>query len=97
MISFICKTKNELWSGIIKRFITHENYYEILIESRSSIYMIIGKTSRGIFACFPDIGVGCNLVDLKDTFWNTEKLVHILGKADGFTVAEALKNIKDKI
>lgn len=97
MIEFICKKNNEVWHGKIKKFITHGNHFELMIESRSSIFMIIGKTSRGLFACFPDLELGCHLVNLKDVYWNTEKLTYILGVADGITVLEALRKIKDKI
>jgi len=44
----------------------------------------------------PDFGAGCHLVDLKDRFWNTEKLSDVLGEVDGITVAEALYALADK-
>jgi hypothetical protein len=93
-MKFKCNTKfgekKEEWIGSIKFLKEHKNCYEIFIESRSSIMVILGETSRGKFACMPDFGVGCHLVDLKDTFWNTERLVDVLGKIDGITVASAL-------
>jgi hypothetical protein len=49
--------------------------------------VVLGPTSRGGFACFPDFNIGRHLVNLKDKFGNTEKLVEVLGKADGLTVA----------
>lgn len=94
MITFNCSAKFgkkiEKWSGFISRYINHDGYYEILIESRSGIMVIFGKTSLGGFACMPDFEAGCHLVSLKDKFWNTEKLTRVLGKVDGITVAEAL-------
>lgn len=91
------KLENEEWEGVIKKFIAYESHYEIWIESRSSIMVLIGKTSRGAFACMPDFGTGCHLVDLNDKFWNTERLTEVLGKADGITVATALYALADSI
>ena len=67
------------------------------IDSRSGILVIFGRTTQGGFACMPDFGAGCHLVNLKDRFWNTEKLTEVLGKVDGITVAEALFAISDAI
>jgi hypothetical protein len=91
------ETEREKWEGVIKKCEKHEGHFEIMIESRSSIMVLFGKTSRGGFACIPDFGVGCHLVDLRDKFWNTEKLVEVLGKADGITVATALYTLADFI
>ena len=91
------ETKNENWSGVITKCVKFIGYYEIMIESRSSIMVLFGKTSRGGFACIPDFGVGCHLVELENIFWNTEKLVEVLGKVDGITVATALYTLADKI
>ena len=91
------ETESEKWEGVIKKFVKYDGYFEIMIESRSSLMVLFGKTSRGGFACIPDFGVGCHLVDLKDKFWNTEKLVEVLGTADGITVATALYALADLI
>jgi hypothetical protein len=89
--------KNERWEGSITNYIRYESHCEITIQSRSSIMVLFGNTSRGGFACMPDFGAGCHLTDLKDIFWNTEKLVEVLGKVDGITVATALYNLADTI
>jgi len=100
-IKFICidqtGTLDEKWEGVIKTCEKYEGYFEIMIESRSSIMVLFGRTSRGGFACMPDFGAGCHLVDLGDKFWNTEKLIEILGRADGITVATALYTLADFI
>jgi hypothetical protein len=93
---FKCTIGNEHWKGKIKRFVDYGNYYEVFIESRSSIYILFGKTSRGGFVCAPDYNVGCHMVNLKDKFWNTEMLVSILGKVDGTTAASALFFLSNK-
>ena len=91
-----CRRKTERWSGIIPGIIQHGSHYEIRIESRSGIMVVFGKTTRGGFACMPDFGVGCHLVNLKDIFWNSEKLTAVLGEVDGITVASALYALDEK-
>lgn len=96
-MKFICKTNNEEWEGRVTKLVKHTNTYEFWIIGRSSIMVILGSTSRGGFACFPDYRVGCHLVDLKDKFWNTEQLVSVLGKVDGITVSSALTELANEI
>ena len=90
MNTFICKHKNKSWTGSISTFKNHGTHYEFLIQSRSSIMVVFGKTSRGYFACMPDFDVGCHLANLNDVFWNTERLTKVLGVVDGVTVASSL-------
>ena len=85
----------ERWTGRIKSIKKHGSNYEIRIESRSSIFVILGKTSNGYFACMPDFNAGCYLVDLNDGFWNREQLMRALGKVDGITVATALETLSE--
>ncbi|OGO81847.1 MAG: hypothetical protein A2Y21_01605 [Clostridiales bacterium GWC2_40_7] len=89
--------RKERWTGNIVEFKKHGSHYEMRIDSRSGILVIFGRTTQGGFACMPDFGAGCHLVNLKDRFWNTEKLTEVLGKVDGITVAEALFAISDAI
>jgi len=96
-MKFTCTSKDEEWKGTITNFVQHTNSYEFWIESRSSIMVVFGTTSRGGFACMPDFRVGCHLTDLKDKFWNTEQLVGALGEVDGITVSTALFNLAGKI
>ena len=42
-MNFICNNKSEEWSGKIINLKNLPNYYEFKIESRSSIYAVIGK------------------------------------------------------
>ncbi len=89
--------KPEKWKGNIISFIPHGSHYEINIQSRSFILVLFGKSSSGTFACMPDFNAGCYLSNLQDLFWNTEKLVNILGNVDGITVATALYYLKSNI
>jgi hypothetical protein len=90
-------TEKEEWEGSISKIIGYGSHYEIMIQSRSSIMVLFGTTSRGGFASMPDFGAGCHLINLKDKFWNTEKLVEVLGRVDGITVATALYSLAEKI
>lgn len=98
---FNCEWKNggetERWSGRIAKFTKSVGHYEMFIESRSSLRVVFGKSSFGGFACLPDFHAGCYLINLKDRFWNTEKLVNVLGSVDGITVANALYYLSDTI
>lgn len=96
---FDCKMKDgnctEKWQGRIKKLIDHGSHCEIFIESRSSLLLLVGKSSRGGFACMPNFGVGCDLTNLQDKFWNTERLVSVLGTVDGITAATALYHLRN--
>lgn len=93
---FTCDFKNEKWEGTISRIVKHTSY-EFWINSRSSIMVVFGATTRGAFVCIPDFKGGCHLSALKDKFWNTEQLVDCLGAVDGITVSTALYTLRDKI
>jgi hypothetical protein len=91
------KHGSEKWLGKITNFKNYGTHYEIQIESRSGIMVLFGKTTRGAFACMPDFGAGCHMVNPRDLFWNTEQLVRVLGKVDGITVASALYALANEI
>lgn len=80
----------ETWAGKIVSIKNYGSHYEIRIESRSAILVLVGKTSMGNFACIPDFDSGCHLSKLNDKFYSTEKLCRVLGRVDGITVASAL-------
>jgi hypothetical protein len=96
-MNFKCTLNNEFWYGNITSLKDYGKHFEIFIQSRSSIMVIVGKTSRGLFACMPDYETGCHLVNLSDKYWNTERLSEVLGKIDGITVANALFSITEKV
>jgi hypothetical protein len=101
MFDFQCIDDSEArintWTGKVRRLVNYGTHYELQIESRSSLLVLFGKTSQGGFACIPDFGVGCHLASPKDKFWNTERLIQVLGIVDGITVASALYAISDNI
>lgn len=84
--------KNESWSGRIAGICSYGSHYEIFIESRSGIRVIVGKTCSGFFACLPDFQAGCHLSALDDIFYNRERLSKAMKNViDAATVASALK------
>jgi len=100
-VSFECQMKTdggiERWKGNIPGFVNYGSHFEVRIESRSGIMVLFGKTSQGGFACMPDYDTGCHLSNLKDKYWNTERLTTVLGEVDGITVAQALYVLADKV
>lgn len=96
MMTFRCtyqwdKDERDDWFGTIRSIENYGNHYEVFIVSRSSLRVIVGKSTSGFFACIPDEQVGCHLSTLDDTFYNSEKLIYALtNPVDGTTVACAL-------
>lgn len=97
MIRFRCSfqwdvAERDDWDGFIKQITCFGSHYEVLIASRSSIRVLIGKCTSGLFACLPDYQAGCNLSALDDTFYNSERLIYAMeSPVDGTTVACALR------
>jgi len=84
--------KKESWPGRIADIYSYGSHYEIFIESRSCIRILIGKTCSGFFACIPDFRAGCHLSSLDDIFYNREKLSSAMKNIiDAVTAASALK------
>lgn len=90
------KTRTESWTGLIVECHRKDGTCEILIESRSSIRAVIGKTTSGRYVCIPEMNAGCWLSEPGDLFYNTEKLSRALkNKVDGITVACAIQRMED--
>lgn len=100
-IEFECEIKKgkkvEKWLGLVTNITNFGSHYELKIESKSGFIIIVGKTNYGNFICIPDYNIGCHLSTLQDLFWNTERLLMIMNKVDGITVAHALKAISGYI
>lgn len=90
MNTFMCFYRAKSWAASITAFKNYGTYYEFMIESRSNIMVIFGRTSQGYVACLPDFNVGCHLFSLNEVSWNGERLIKLMGVADGVTVASAL-------
>lgn len=96
-MDFICKHKKKSWPAHIATFKNYGTHYEFVIQSRSRIMVVFGKTSQGYFACMPDFDAGCHLANLNDIFWNTERLTAALNTVDGVTVATALGHLYQEL
>jgi len=98
-MAFICSYcwengKKESWSGKVAQIYSYGSHYEIFLQSRSSIRLLVGKTCSGFFACIPDFQAGCHLSSLNDLFYNQEKLLFAMDNdIDASTVAFALKHL----
>lgn len=88
----------DIWKGHIDSLVCYGSYCEIFISSRSSIHLIFGKYSRGLFAVSPYFG-GTYLSDrLDDIFYNTERLIKVFDNTvDGITAAKAISVISHKV
>lgn len=97
MIQFRCSyhwdpDERDDWDGVINHITPFGGLYEVSITSRSSLRVLVGKCTLGLFACLPDYQAGCHLSALDDTFYNSEKLIYAMeNPVDGTTVACALK------
>lgn len=91
------KRTNEKWTGEITHFKNYGSHYEMIIEASSRIHVMFGRTNLGAFACMPDFGAGCHIIEPHNQSWNEERLIGVLGRVDGITVATALKILSDKI
>lgn len=82
------------WLGevSVKRHNIH--MVELLIYGRGSrMDAVVGRYANGQYICIPDLGTGCPLGSLADTFWNWERLSDHVGEVDAMTIANALKAV----
>lgn len=91
------KGEKQRWTGHIVRYKYSEDILEMYIESRSSIHVIMGKSTLGNFILVPNFNAGCYLSRFNDLFWNSEKLSEIMGKVDGITIATAIQFIEHRL
>lgn len=96
-IPFRCRekigTKTEEWDGYVKSIYNHGSHYEIHIQSRSGFIAIVGSYLCGGFISIPAFGVGCDLADYSDYYWNNDHLAAIMNPVDAATVAEAFRTL----
>ena len=67
--------------------------HHIGIDYNGNYYGIIfGKYANGGFCCLPGWGVGCELSDFDDVFWNSESLSKVIeDEALANTIVTAIK------
>lgn len=90
--------KKEHWECRVDYVKNYGSNSEILLISKSYIFLTVCKSSRGYIACIPDFRASCYIDDFNDTFWNTAKLSAALNSVfDGITIAQALKHLSEQI
>ncbi len=89
------KSENKQWYATLDVLKTTETGYELEITGRgASFYAIVGTYEYGNYICIPAWQVGCELADLKDTFWNREQLQRQVSVIDAITIATAIASIE---
>lgn len=75
------------------------NVHHIGVDYNGKYYSVIfGRYVNGGFFSIPDFGVGCELSDFTDIFWNTESLCKVLkskrvAKVIAMAIAEFMEEI----
>ena len=88
------KEENKYWKGRIVSYEKRNDGFEAEITGRgSSFHIIVGETRHGNYLCIPAWGVGSELTDYQDTFWNCERLRKQLSAVDSITVSNGIKAI----
>lgn len=82
------------WIGRVEQVKKKGAFVEAKILGKgSAMHVIIGEYQYGRYLCIPRWGIGSDLAELTDRFWNRERLEEILSRADAITVSEALNVI----
>lgn len=86
------KEEKKHWKGRIVSYEKREDGFEAELTGRgSSFHLIVGETRFGNYLCIPTWGVGSELADYQDTFWNLERLGRQLSVVDSITVVNGIK------
>ena len=87
------RTENseQSWNGRIRSLRDYGSHQEIVLSSRSAVTLIVGAYTHGHFLSVPEYGIGCDLAQYDDVFWNRERLSRLLSLVDAVTIAEALR------
>ncbi|MGL5435152.1 MAG: DUF6618 family protein [Lachnospiraceae bacterium] len=89
---------DQSWNGSVEGIQKNGNIVEAKILGKgSAMHVIIGEYQYGRYLCIPRWGIGSDLSELKDRFWNRERLEQILSRADAITISEALKSISEEM
>lgn len=87
----------ETWQGtIVPLWPFDPQDFEVCARG-SSFHIIMGKHSSGSYLCIPNWGIGMDISDPDDCFWNYEHLRENypkLRKVDAVSIVNALSAIK---
>ncbi len=83
--------KKEVWQANLKSITNYGNYYEAIIEARSTHFnMLVGYTDDYNWLSLPIQEVSCSLASFDDIFWNEERLSGLIGVVDATTIATVI-------
>jgi len=88
-----CRYKTTKWDATVEVFNIDRDgqHFEARIKGRGSLFhAIIGEYSYGRYLCIPGWGIGCELAQLNDIFWNEERLSKCVSVIDAITLSRAL-------
>lgn len=89
-----CTYEKNTWEIELQVLRVKGDLYDLRVSGRgSSFHIIIGSHAYGSFLCIPDIGVGCELAALSDTFWNQESISRHMSNVDAATIVTAIKEV----
>lgn len=83
--------KKETWQANLKSITDYGNYYEAIINARSTHFdMLVGYTDDYNWVALPIQEASCSLASFDDIFWNAEHLGGLIGVVDATTIATAI-------
>ena len=88
------RAESQRWLGEVFVRSCNIHMVELLIYGRGSrMDAVLGRYANGKYICIPELGTGCPLSSLTDTFWNQERLSGHVGEVDAVTIANALEAV----
>lgn len=85
------------WQGTICPLLPFEPADFEVCSRGSMFHIILGQHSQGRYLCIPNWGIGMDIADPDDCFWNYEHLraeYPKLSKVDAVSIVNALSAIK---
>lgn len=85
------------WQGTICPLLPFEPADFEICSRGSMFHIILGQHSQGRYLCIPNWGIGMDIADPDDCFWNYEHLraeYPKLSKVDAVSIVNALSAIK---
>lgn len=85
------------WQGTICPLLPFEPVDFEICSRGSMFHIILGQHSQGRYLCIPNWGIGMDIADPDDCFWNYEHLraeYPKLSKVDAVSIVNALSAIK---
>ena len=92
-LNYTCHNAADTWPGSI-RVLKTAGFIEAEINARGNFFhILVGRHRYGNFLCIPNWGIGTELSDLSDRFWNFERIITVypeLAAANAASIVDAL-------